>query len=204
MCLRNTSSGRFACEAVSVEKGARCPPLQADVVCPPGGCRRRRLAITADSSVSLACAGSHDLRDSQGPLLPPGCMQTFSVHDRLWIHDICIKQHVAHVKVKHREAKGSVDVHFGHWTRGALGCRDPVAADATVPASSTSMTTMCSTTVPPNNMQSSSASSLWNARFMPRASSTGLRGFVPVLTLMMMISGFYSQNGRGPTPKCSR
>jgi hypothetical protein len=47
------------CETVSVEKGARRPPLQTAVVCPPGrrrrrlavvcppGRRRRRLAITA-------------------------------------------------------------------------------------------------------------------------------------------------------------
>jgi hypothetical protein len=34
------------CEAVSVEKGARHPPLPTAVVCPPGR-RRRRLAITA-------------------------------------------------------------------------------------------------------------------------------------------------------------
>ena len=33
---------------VSVEKGARRPLLPASVVCPPGGCRRRCLAITAD------------------------------------------------------------------------------------------------------------------------------------------------------------
>ena len=36
------------CVAVSVEKGARRPPLPAAVVCPPGDRRRRRLAITAD------------------------------------------------------------------------------------------------------------------------------------------------------------
>jgi hypothetical protein len=35
------------CEAVSVEKGARRLPLPAAVVCPPGGRRRRRLAITS-------------------------------------------------------------------------------------------------------------------------------------------------------------
>jgi len=35
------------CVVVSVEKGARRPPLPAAVVCPPGGRRRRRLAITA-------------------------------------------------------------------------------------------------------------------------------------------------------------
>jgi len=28
------------CEAVSVEKGSRRPPLPAAVVCPPGGARR--------------------------------------------------------------------------------------------------------------------------------------------------------------------
>ena len=39
------------CVSVSVEKGARRPPLPAAVVCPPGGRRpgRRRRAITADS-----------------------------------------------------------------------------------------------------------------------------------------------------------
>ena len=36
------------CVAVSVEKGARRPPLPAAVVCPPGGRRRWRLAITAE------------------------------------------------------------------------------------------------------------------------------------------------------------
>ena len=36
------------CVAVSVEKGERRPALPAAVVCPPGGRRRRRLAITAD------------------------------------------------------------------------------------------------------------------------------------------------------------
>ena len=35
--------------AVSVEKGARRPPLPAAVVCPPGGRRRRRLAIRPGS-----------------------------------------------------------------------------------------------------------------------------------------------------------
>jgi hypothetical protein len=35
------------CEAVSVEKRARRPPLPTAVVCPPGRRRRRRLAITA-------------------------------------------------------------------------------------------------------------------------------------------------------------
>ncbi len=39
---------QYVCEAVSVEKGARRPPLPDAVVCPPGGRRRRRLAITAD------------------------------------------------------------------------------------------------------------------------------------------------------------
>jgi hypothetical protein len=35
------------CKAVSVEKGARSPPLLTAVVCPPGRRCRRRLAITA-------------------------------------------------------------------------------------------------------------------------------------------------------------
>ena len=35
------------CQAVSVEKGARSPPLLTAVVCPPGRRRRRHLAITA-------------------------------------------------------------------------------------------------------------------------------------------------------------
>ena len=35
------------CEAVSVEMGARRPPLPTAVVCPPGRRRRLRLAITA-------------------------------------------------------------------------------------------------------------------------------------------------------------
>jgi hypothetical protein len=35
------------CETVSVEKGARRPPLPTAVVCPPGRRRRRRFAITA-------------------------------------------------------------------------------------------------------------------------------------------------------------
>ena len=39
------------CVAVSVEKGARRLPLPAAVVRPPGGRRRRRLAITADLTV---------------------------------------------------------------------------------------------------------------------------------------------------------
>ncbi len=38
------------CESVSVEKGARRPPLPTAVVCPPG---RRRLAITAKVCVLL-------------------------------------------------------------------------------------------------------------------------------------------------------
>ena len=42
------------CEAVSVEKGARRPPLPAAVVCPSGGRRRRRLAITACSAKLFA------------------------------------------------------------------------------------------------------------------------------------------------------
>ena len=33
------------CEAVSVEKGARRPPLPTAVVCPPGRRRRRRLGV---------------------------------------------------------------------------------------------------------------------------------------------------------------
>jgi hypothetical protein len=37
------------CESVSVEKGARRPPLPAAVVYPPGGRRQRRLVMTADS-----------------------------------------------------------------------------------------------------------------------------------------------------------
>ena len=41
------ASEQYVCVAVSVEKGARRPPLPAAVVCPPGGRRRRRLAITA-------------------------------------------------------------------------------------------------------------------------------------------------------------
>ncbi len=36
------------CEVVSVEKGARHPPMQAAVVCPTGGHRCRLLAITTD------------------------------------------------------------------------------------------------------------------------------------------------------------
>jgi hypothetical protein len=44
------------CEAVSVEMGARRPPLQTAVVCPPGRRRRRRLAITAVSAL-LYCRG---------------------------------------------------------------------------------------------------------------------------------------------------
>jgi hypothetical protein len=39
------------CEAVSVEMGARHPPLQMAVVCPPGCHSCRRLAITAVFSV---------------------------------------------------------------------------------------------------------------------------------------------------------
>ena len=35
------------CEAVSVEMGARRPPLPTAVVCPPGRRRRLRLSITA-------------------------------------------------------------------------------------------------------------------------------------------------------------
>jgi hypothetical protein len=45
---RGQASERAVCvyEAVSVEKGARSPPLPTVVVCPPGRSRRRRLAIT--------------------------------------------------------------------------------------------------------------------------------------------------------------
>ena len=46
---RGQASVRAVCvyEAVSVEKGARRPPLPVAFVCLPGGRRRRRLAITA-------------------------------------------------------------------------------------------------------------------------------------------------------------
>ena len=47
------------CEAVSVEKGARRPPLPAAVACPSGGRRRRRLAITADLGLSGRCSVVH-------------------------------------------------------------------------------------------------------------------------------------------------
>ena len=45
------------CEAVSVEKGARRPPLPTAVVCPPGRRRRRRLGvfITAVPSTGGVC-----------------------------------------------------------------------------------------------------------------------------------------------------
>jgi hypothetical protein len=46
------------CESVSVEKGARRPPLPASVMCPPGGLRRRRLAITAEGSALQLFWGS--------------------------------------------------------------------------------------------------------------------------------------------------
>jgi hypothetical protein len=39
------------CEAVSVEMGARRPPLPTAVVCPTGRRRRRRLAITAFTEI---------------------------------------------------------------------------------------------------------------------------------------------------------
>jgi hypothetical protein len=42
------------CEAVSVEKGVRRPPLPTALVCPPGRRRRRRLAITAGLSRGYA------------------------------------------------------------------------------------------------------------------------------------------------------
>ena len=45
------------CKSVSVEKGARRPPLPAAVVCPPGGRRRRRLAVTADMTYYKAVCG---------------------------------------------------------------------------------------------------------------------------------------------------
>jgi hypothetical protein len=45
------------CEAVSVEKRARRPPLPTAVVCPPGRRRRRRLAKTA----VLVCSRSQIL-----------------------------------------------------------------------------------------------------------------------------------------------
>ena len=43
------------CEAVSVEKRARRPPLPTAVVCPPGRRRRRRLAITAILFITAVC-----------------------------------------------------------------------------------------------------------------------------------------------------
>jgi hypothetical protein len=47
------------CEAVSVEMGARRPPLSTAVVCPPGRRRRRLLIITAVSQ-----NGGHVLRET--------------------------------------------------------------------------------------------------------------------------------------------
>ena len=46
---RGQASNRAVCvcESVSVEMGARRPPLPTAVVCPPGRRRRRHLAITA-------------------------------------------------------------------------------------------------------------------------------------------------------------
>jgi hypothetical protein len=49
------------CEVVSVEKGARRPPLPAAVVCPPGG----RLAITARESVE-----AEESEDPEGTVRP--------------------------------------------------------------------------------------------------------------------------------------
>ena len=51
---RGRASEQLVCvyEAVSVEKGARRPLLPAAVACPPG-CRRRRLAITAEGSMMI-------------------------------------------------------------------------------------------------------------------------------------------------------
>jgi hypothetical protein len=56
---RGQASERAVCvyEAVSVEKGARRPPLPTAVVCPPGRRRRRRLAITAIRPDALVNAG---------------------------------------------------------------------------------------------------------------------------------------------------
>ncbi len=47
---RGQASERAVC-VCEAEKGARSPPLPAAVVCPPGGRRCRRLAMTADSCV---------------------------------------------------------------------------------------------------------------------------------------------------------
>jgi hypothetical protein len=46
---RGRASEQSVCvyEAISVEKGARCPQLQAAVACQSGGRCRRHLAITA-------------------------------------------------------------------------------------------------------------------------------------------------------------
>ena len=50
------------CEAVSVEMGARRPPLPTAVVCPPGRRRRLRLAITAVlEKATLATAPDADI-----------------------------------------------------------------------------------------------------------------------------------------------
>jgi hypothetical protein len=64
------------CEAVSVEKGARRPPLQTAVVCPPGRCRRRRLAITA--------AEMFIPREQQQN---PGCQEEMKCNTRLHTAD---------------------------------------------------------------------------------------------------------------------
>jgi hypothetical protein len=50
------ASEQYVCEAVSVEKGARRPPLPAAVVCPPGGRRRPRLSITSAFSSLCMCS----------------------------------------------------------------------------------------------------------------------------------------------------
>ena len=55
---RGWASEKSVCvyETVSVEEGARCPPLPAAVVCPPGGRRRWRLAITAEGLCAVVTA----------------------------------------------------------------------------------------------------------------------------------------------------
>jgi len=57
------------CEAVSVEKGARRPPLPTAVVCPPGRRRRRRLAskLSTPRSLRMGSTGSRAL-NSRGEL----------------------------------------------------------------------------------------------------------------------------------------
>jgi hypothetical protein len=58
------------CEAVSVEMGARRPPLPTAVVCPPGRCRRLRLAITAVTPGTLEEPGTL----TQGAPVFPGLL----------------------------------------------------------------------------------------------------------------------------------